>query len=39
MDHDGREAFGSWYDDYTVGDIYKHGRAGLSTSTTTLFSA
>ena len=24
MDHDGREAFGSWYDDYTVGDIYKH---------------
>ena len=29
MDHDGREAFGSWYDDYTVGDIYKHwpGRA------------
>ena len=24
MDHDGREAFGSWYEDYTVGDIYKH---------------
>ena len=24
MDHDGREAFGSWYDDYTVGDVYKH---------------
>ena len=24
MDHDGREAFGSWYDDYMVGDIYKH---------------
>ena len=24
MDHDGREAFGSWYEDYQVGDIYKH---------------
>ena len=24
MDHDGRETFGSWYDDYTVGDVYKH---------------
>ncbi len=24
MDHDGREAFGSWYEEYQVGDIYKH---------------
>ena len=40
MDHDGREAFGSWYDDYTVGDIYKHwpGRHRQTSTTTTLFS-
>ena len=24
MINDGREAFGSWYEDYQVGDVYKH---------------
>ena len=39
MEYDFRDRFGRYYEDFEVGDVYKHWPARPSTSTTTICSA